>query len=51
MEETKAEEKKEVETGTSLFHQLIAQRKDVEEDVVCIKLQEERNSKFSSAKY
>ncbi|XP_044036040.1 testis-expressed protein 47 isoform X2 [Siniperca chuatsi] len=33
MEEMKAEEKKEDESGTSLFHQLMAQRKDLEEDV------------------
>lgn len=39
MEEMKAEEEKEDETGTSLFHQLMAQRKDLEEDVVRIKLQ------------
>ncbi len=38
MEEIKVEEKKDDETGTSLFHQLIAQRKDREEDVVCSKL-------------
>lgn len=35
----KAEEKTEEETGTSLFHHLMAQRKDVEEDMVCMKLQ------------
>lgn len=33
----KAEEKTAEEAGTSLFHYLMAQRKDVEEDVVCIK--------------
>lgn len=39
MEEMKAEEKKEDETGTSLFHQLMAEREDEEEDdAVCIKL-------------
>lgn len=32
-------EKKEDKSGTSLFHQLMAQRKDVDEDVVCISLQ------------
>ncbi len=42
MEEMKAEEKKEDETGTSLFHQLMAQRKDLEEDVVRIELQPKR---------
>lgn len=32
------EEKKEDETGTSLFHQFAAQRREPEEDVVCVKL-------------
>lgn len=37
MEEIKTtERKKEAETGTSLFHRLMAQRKDPEEDVVCV---------------
>lgn len=33
---SKAEEKKEEETGTSLFHQLLAQRKDLGEEAVCV---------------
>lgn len=36
MGDMKAEEKK--ENGTSLFHLLMAQQKDPEEDVVCVKL-------------
>lgn len=37
MEEIKTtERKKEAETGTSLFHRLMAKTKDPEEDVVCI---------------
>lgn len=32
------EERKEDETGTRLFHHLTAQTKDLEDDVVCMKL-------------
>lgn len=35
----KAERKKEEETGSSLFHLVMAQKKDLEEDVVCIQFQ------------
>jgi len=36
MEEMRAEDQKE-DTGTTLFHQLMAQRTDVEEDAVRLK--------------
>lgn len=40
MEDMKAEEKK--ERGTSLFHCRMAQQKDPEEDMVCVKLIKEK---------
>nr|CBN81723.1 Uncharacterized protein [Dicentrarchus labrax] len=50
MEEINAEEKKEEETRTSLFHLLMAKRKDSDEDAVRIKLNKEERSYIADYK-
>lgn len=45
MSPLKAEENKEEESGTSLFHRLMAQRTNLEKDTVCLCLKIRREKK------
>lgn len=46
MEEKKTEDKKEEETGTSLFDHVMARRGDAEDEMVCLELIRKRTSFF-----